>query len=222
MPDESIINPDPGANDTANPGDGASWTDGLPEAIRGNEAFKGYKDMGAFAQKHLEILEAHSKAPKAPESADKYDLPAPEGDEEARKAFGESAFKAGMSQEQARAVWDSMQEFAKRHIDASRAEHEKSVEALKKEWPGTKWEENVTLAKRAETMLTRDAAHVIEWAKSRNLGSDPGFVRLLAFIGKAVSEDGGSIVFGDARKTTERQTTPGGLPMLDFPSMNKK
>jgi len=220
MADESIV--DPGTGNTEGAGGTKTWHEGLPEDLRANEAFKGFTDLGGLAKAYLGAQDTLSKAPKAPEKPDMYELQTPEGDEALKASFAETAHKNGLSNDQAKALWGTLQGEATRLSQARQSEEAQSLAKLKTEWSGKAWDENVALAQKAEVMLKRDQPEVIEAAKKYGLGNQAWFVKFLAFMGKGIAEDGGSILFGQSgKKDTGSQRTIGGTPMLRFPSMEK-
>lgn len=162
-----------------------------------------------------------------PESPDAYtfDRPKlPEGvtyDEEQEKSFRAYAHEQGLSQGQAKAMYDlyhqnvnkAYEEYASQVVKAK----EEAETALKKEW-GVQFNGNVERARR--TLQTFADEATIQFFEVSRLGDNPVIVKLFSKIGEALSED--KLVDGSPAMDKERERTQAGRPMLDFPSMEKK
>lgn len=129
-----------------------SWLDGLDASTRSMIEKDGYKTPADL------VAKVRSYAP--PESADKYEIPVPEGEsEDFAKSVAPIFHKAGISGAQAKALaegWNELQ--AQQRAAAKEAEEASAREAsalaerqnsvLKREW-GAQYEANVELSRRA-------------------------------------------------------------------------
>jgi len=177
-------------------------------------------DHTQLAQKYLE---ASSKVPVVPGSADDYKFEFPEGYEVADEdlaGFRESAFKMGMTQQQYAEILQFNVDRESRMMEKMKsniaADHEAGVESLKKAW-GASYEENTELAKRVfRTFADDDMKKMIEDTK---FGDNPQVVRLFHAIGAKLSED---VLQPISNKNTPAQNVDEmGRPMLQFNSMKE-
>lgn len=145
-----------------------------------------------------------AKAAVAPE---KYEFKAPAGvelDADTAGAFSEVARKAGLSQEAAQEVIDSIApKLAAQNVKAFTA----AIERVNTEWAtavkadpeigGEKLSENLATAKKAVERFASPALRGLlepfdatKNPKGMGLGNNPEFIRLFFKLGKAISEDG--------------------------------
>lgn len=152
------------------------WTSGITdEATRSWVTSKGYKDPSALAQSALNlekligapadrIVKLPTDANAAewdqvyaklgrPETADKYDLPIPEGDAGDFAKIAKDWFhKAGLSASMARSVaeqWNGhVSELSKAQTVKMQQEHEAQINGLKNEWGG-EYQANTEIVDRA-------------------------------------------------------------------------
>ncbi|SOD41327.1 hypothetical protein [Nitrosovibrio sp. Nv4] len=161
---------------TAAPAPATDWTSSIAdESVRSWVTAKGFKDPAALAQSALN-LEKLTGAPAdriiklptdanaaewdqvynklgRPETADKYDIPVPEGDNgEFAKTAKEWFHKAGLSASQARTLAEMnnnyIAELNKAHTEKTQQAHEAEMGRLKTEWGG-EYQSRVELVDRA-------------------------------------------------------------------------
>lgn len=148
-----------------------------------------------------EQVEAYRKATGVPKTAEEYVFALPEGREstEADKAFQASAagvfHKFNIPVETAKGLneWfnDIQVALGKAQIDADTAYAKETEAALKVEWPGKEFELNKAFADRAAAKVFGDAfddVKRIETKDGRFVLDNPAFVRMLAGIGREMSE----------------------------------
>ena len=200
-------------------GDGGSqqptFLDTLPEEIRGFEGFKDVADVGALASRFVDLAKSQPVVPDKPEA---YEIPVPDGlpkNENFLNEFRGIAHQAKLTQEQVNAVsawWNSN---LQKGIELQGKIQEESEKVLRAEWKGD-YDHNMEIAKRALNQFGGD--ELTEFLEKTRLGDNPVIVKTFVEIGKAISED----VFRSGKnKPQEVKRTPGGTPILNFPSMNK-
>lgn len=195
-----------------------SFIDGLPEDIRGHEVLKGFDSAEKLARAHLDVL---GKVPVVPEKADAYEIKVPEGhpvNQEFVGKFKAWAHEAGLSQAQAEKIAQGYIGLEQQMMAQAQTEATQAEAAIKTEW-GDQYGANLAVAQKAvaEFCDPKD----VEYLEKTGLGNNPALVRMFHRIGKAMSEDkipggGGGGGGGDMKRTA------GGLPQLEFPSMEKK
>ena len=166
-----------------------------------------------------EQVATYRKAIGVPETAEGYVFTTPEGHEltEGDKAFQKSA--AGMfhanniSVDAANAQIAWFNEYAaqieKTQIDADKAYADETEAALKAEWPGKEFEHNKAFADRAAAKVFGDGlddVRNIETKDGRFVLDHPAFVKMLAGIGREMSEGRlGSVMTEGAQNAIENQ-----------------
>ena len=239
-------NPNPNNPGNQNAGDPPAWMAQLPDDLKTNEALAKHATIGDVSKGFLDLsgkLDGSVKVPGEeatdkekssffnaigrPETADKYeftrpDLPAGiEYDEAQEKTFREAAHTLGLSQSQAKALFDDFNQNAvkahKEYSDALEKTKEEAVVELKKDW-GEKFDGNVEVARRA--MSEFGGPEVVRFMETSGLGNNPILVKLFNQIGIAMSED--KLHSGNIHDEGERPRSISGVPMLDFPSMDKQ
>jgi hypothetical protein len=204
----------------------ATWRDGLSDEYKSHDAFKDITDLNALFKDHLDLKQAKEdltksneelagKVPKVPEAADKYVVDIPAGlpkDDTFISEMKNAAFKAGMGQEQFKVMADHYIALQASALEFVRKEQEAGMNALKIEWPGSKYDENVTVAQQAFKKFapTDDES---KYLKDTGMANDPVLIRIFQRVGSAISED--FSVEGDGG-TTGSQATTDGKPTLDF------
>lgn len=210
-----------GTTDTTTQGNGSTdagvWTSALPETIRGNEAFKGFQDVGGLAQAFLDVS---GKVRTAPEKPDGYTFDGFPADDAGVKAFKEMAHKAGLDVNQAKELIAGIAGHDKAERESAeaavKAEKEKLTKGLQKDWPGPAFEENMIVAKRAMALW---AGPMVDVLAEAGLADHPAVLKVFRAIGKAMSETRLPDGTANNNQPQELQRTIGGTPMLDFPSM---
>jgi hypothetical protein len=194
-------------------GDQQAGSEWLPEALRGNDALKGFKDPAELAEAHLKLLDA-AKTPETPEG---YTITIPEGlktDPTFVARVKTWAKDAGLSQAQ-------FEEFAG-HYMADQAAGEKLIaearqkdeRALKLEWAGD-YNANLEMAvKAAKTFVGEEFASAMK--------ADPVLKIVKAFhrIASKIGDD--SFTDGEGAPARTQTLDRSGMPRLKFPSMGDK
>jgi hypothetical protein len=220
------------------------WLTSIPENLRDNEVIKGLEkpsegweklvDLSEKVKGMVEIPGDEATDEKRaefytrmgrPESPDGYELQKPDLPEglgysaDAEKAYREAAHKLGMSNAQVKALYDWYNETTiggyETRAKAQKAEQEKTVEALKKEW-GKDFDKNSEIAVRAAEKFGGDDFK--KFLEETRLGDNPHFVRVFHAIGTAIADDSsipGSTGSG-AEKTEEE------IAKSRFPKTYKK
>ena len=194
----------------------ADWRSGLPEDIRNDPSLADIKDVGAMAKSYIngqkligknrislpgegatdeEWSAFHSQLGR-PEKSNLYDFgerPAlPDGleyDEGFETAYKDLAFKAGLTSQQAKTIFDGYHEYIQTKSSAegenSAAQSAEWVNSLKKEF-GKAYNERVELASRA--VDTYGDGQLKEWLDNSGMGNNPMMVKLFAKIGEGIAE----------------------------------
>lgn len=217
----------------------ASFHDQLPDEFRADPAFKDFKDIGGLAKSYLHAqkligrpadqvvaLPAQDDAQGwnavyqrlgRPEAPDKYDLKTPEGVQEDpafKGAFAAKAHEAGLSDRQARALFDwynaESASFAGRQQASATQKQTEAVATLKREW-GNAYEQNLSQAKAA--LAHYGDADLVRYLEETRLGDDPRALRMFAKLGRQLSEDGliGRAGAGDAQSPADAKAAIGAL-----------
>ncbi len=191
-------------------GGGESWTAGLPEDMRGNEALGKFADVGALAKGYLEMetyrgpsvalpgegasdadWDAFHGRMGRPESAEAYGMPSklPDGfkfnDDELKGA--QTLFhKAGLTDRQGQAMLYHSAVVASEEEAAGKKAHDEGIAKLKETW-GDKFEAHTEVAKRAGKALglPDDQARALENA----IGDSHLAWQALHAIGVKLGED---------------------------------
>ena len=194
----------------------ADWRSGLPEDIRNDPSLADIKDVGAMAKSYIngqkligknrislpgegatdeEISAFHSQLGR-PDKSNLYDFgerPAlPDGleyDEGFETAYKDLAFKAGLTSQQAKTIFDGYHEYiqSKSTLEGENTAAQSAawVESLKKEF-GKAYNERVELASRA--VDTYGDGDLKEWLDNSGMGNSPMMVKLFAKIGEGLAE----------------------------------
>ena len=194
----------------------ADWRSGLPEDIRNDPSLADIKDVGAMAKSYIngqkligknrislpgegatdeEWSAFHSQLGR-PEKSSLYDFgerPAlPDGleyDEGFETAYKDLAFKAGLTSQQAKTIFDGYHEYiqSKSTLEGENTAAQSAawVESLKKEF-GKAYNERVELASRA--VDTYGDGDLKEWLDNSGMGNNPMMVKLFAKIGEGIAE----------------------------------
>lgn len=171
----------------------------------------GVQDAGATKVDTSSVASTQTAAPTPPEKAapkpneppgttkivpDKYDLKLPEGSPLSAAALERIRTQSkaeGLSNEQAQAVVDRELGAITSYVESERA----AFEQRKSEWVGQiqsdkelggeKFNENIELAKRVVTKFGSES--LLKTLNDTGLGNHPELVRLLARVGKSMSND---------------------------------
>ena len=194
----------------------ADWRSGLPEDIRNDPSLADIKDVGAMAKSYIngqkligknrislpgegatdeEWSAFHSQLGR-PEKSSLYDFgerPAlPDGleyDEGFETAYKDLAFKAGLTSQQAKTIFDGYHEYIQTKSSSegenAAAQSAEWVNSLKKEF-GKAYNERIELASRA--VDTYGDGQLKEWLDNSGMGNNPMMVKLFAKIGEGIAE----------------------------------
>ena len=194
----------------------ADWRSGLPEDIRNDPSLADIKDVGAMAKSYIngqkligknrislpgegatdeEWSAFHSQLGR-PEKSSLYDFgerPAlPDGleyDEGFETAYKDLAFKAGLTPQQAKTIFDGYHEYIQTKSSSegenAAAQSAEWVNSLKKEF-GKAYNERIELASRA--VDTYGDGQLKEWLDNSGMGNNPMMVKLFAKIGEGIAE----------------------------------
>ena len=201
--------PEGGQNTGGGTGDKPAWLAQLPTNLKDNASLAGFKTIGDFAQAHLDtsakvtelegIKAKFDTLPKAPAKPEEYVFDKIEGiDEgllnEARPEF----LKAGLSNDQAKAVVTLEASLMKKRMEAYAAQSERdrltAETGLKTEW-GDKYPAKVENMKRFLTEFSKGfkigdkPADVTEFLVRSRLGNDPFFIRFMDAVSSKIGED---------------------------------
>lgn len=207
----------------------------IPEELRGSEALKGHKDLAGFLKRFNDMDSELKALPKAPDTADAYEIPLAEGlevDEAYTGSFRAKALELNLTKDQVKGLAEWQNGFLKaaseKHqaaeVEAKAKANELGQQMLQKPakeggW-GADFDQKLDHAKRAFNSLAGDHPEIVAWARDPRIGSSPAFLMLLSLAAERMSEDslGGTRGGGPAGAAK----APGGGPMLAFPSMDKK
>ena len=184
---------------TTEPGDDAKWYDSASDDYKTNEAM-GLKDsatMDDFFAKHSEMSKGFedlkSKQPVIPESADKYELPLPDGITDESQTlnpfFREAAHASGLTQEQATALATGFTDQMVKQVQAMREAGIKELQGTKTDQEFEKFKATsvAALAKYAEVSgIDADAQKTFV----AQYGDDPAIIKMMNFFGEKMSEGG--------------------------------
>lgn len=206
-----------------NGGDGggapASWWDGLPDDVKGNEAYLPFKDKqpadvlneygqlsaklkGAVVLPGENATEEEKQAFLAklkelngvPEAADKYQLQLPEGvtaDDPLLAAFVKAGHAEGMNAKQVQAGINAFVEYA---TAARAAELETAKTALQGEWKAD-FDANMTLTKSTIRKIASESGvkeETVFAALEQGLGNNVALVKMFHNLARFYKEDGGA------------------------------
>jgi hypothetical protein len=188
-----------------------SWRDNLPADLKGDPSIAKFTDINALAGSYVSLQKmiGADKIPVPgknasdqdwqgvyrklglPESADKYEIKAPEGaSPEFLNAFKEQALKNGVLPKQAQGMLDWYNESAKKAAEiqtqSKQMEQQKGIEGLKGEW-GEGWDKKVAAAQAAVEKFGGDELKA--YLDKTGLGNDPAMIKLMSKIGESLAED---------------------------------
>jgi hypothetical protein len=199
----------------------AAFADTLPDDLRGNDAFKDMADASALARAYLD---AKSRIPELPAGVEDYVFEFPEGlpvDTNEVDGFKSFALSQGITPAQARELVQfelTRQSRMALALGDSIAQHE---QALRDEWRGD-FDRNLELAKRVVNRFAsspEEAEAFHRWQDATGFGSNSALLKLLANVGRRMGED--ALVPDQAPMApNEPRRSPGGEPILHFPSMD--
>jgi len=199
------------------------WIAQLPDDLKGNETFTGYKTIGELAKAHLDnagkVTELEGKVansiPKlsenataeeraeyfkalgVPESPDGYEFDRPqlpegmEYNEALEKWFRNEAHTAGLSAEQAKALYGAYNKFTesvmKKMDDDRQAALDSGMKALKESW-GNKYDDNVAIVKRVQEKIA-GSEPMKKWLTTHNAENDPVLIQFLLDLAPGYLDD---------------------------------
>lgn len=188
-----------------------AWMSQLPEEMRGNESLKSFQKIGDLAKSYAELK---AKEAVIPDSAEKYSIKGDGAD-----TMKEMAFKAKLTDEQAKAIYENIMSINKKDVETRKAEAEKQFnetdEALKKEY-GSKYAEKMGLLERGIKAYGGDA--VGAKLKESGLLFDSDFIHMFIELGEQAAE-AGLFNHGDGGSKKDYTTTSdGGTFKFNFDS----
>lgn len=208
------------------------FLDTLPKELRDKEIFQGIEDVGQLARKAHElggqVWDLNAGKPKVPETADGYEVAVPLGmpkEEALIEGFKTKAFETGMTQEQVSAVtdlWNSwISDQTIKQTEAMKAAEAKAVIDAES---GLKdlWKENYETSMDAvmQVLHTFGTDEFKAELNQNGRGNSIHFTEFLHRIYSAMSED--AFVEGDPTPPKRMRVTRGGIPVLNFPSMENR
>ena len=185
----------------------------LPEEIRGHAALDGIRNHEEMARALIASREGR------PDSADAYEVPAPEGvptDEAMVNWFRETAHEAGLTQSQAKSLAEKWNAFTEGVLAARQGAQADALQELRQAW-GERFDGNVAKGVRMVDTLEGSVPGFKEWLDETGLGDNPMFLRVFARLGEIVSED--SLVAGRGAYAPQGPERINGMPMIRFTSM---
>ena len=225
------------------------WRAALPAEWKEHEFVKEYQKPGDFVKSAYDIYQekealkaklessiprlsekasdaerdAYYKAIGRPEKPEEYEIQVPDGvtaDPKFVGDFKKLSYESGLSKEQVGKVagWYLQQQVeSAAALERAKTERlEKSIGELKKEW-GAEYDAKLDKANQAVARMVDDATY--DYMKGIGLTTDAKMVRFFYKLSEAISEDAFVPPAGGAPK--QPALTPGGNPMLSFPSMDK-
>lgn len=195
--------------------DAAAWRNMVPKDFRDHPSLKDYKDFGSFVKSHVNLVGLLGREPRVPakdappdqwtqffsalgrpDTADKYTLPLPAGDDapqvipEVVDGFKRIAHEAGLSQSQAHKVAEWYFGVLNEQSDGLAAETaaltERAERELKREW-GQAYDSKVRAA--AKLLSEFGGKDLLDWLEVSGAGSNPHLIRMAAKLADAFSED---------------------------------
>jgi len=156
-----------------------------------------------------------------PAKPEEYELPKvelPDGlemDEEFEPMFRQAVYGLNLSKGQAAGLWKMYNEFVGKVYSVDKAQTEEEIrkmgDSLREEWPGTQYDENVTLAMRA--IKTYGGEDLWKAITDAGLEKHPAMLKAWAAIGRMTAED--KLVPGE----TQSMEAPEGELDKIYPSM---
>lgn len=183
------------------------WRGLLSDDIKSNKALDSFKDINSLAKSYLhgqsligkriaelspeELGQVYSKLGR-PETAEGYELPAPEGDPIVT-SYRQIAHDLGLSKQTAETLYrryaDTIVEQQKVAQEAFEKQAETHREALKQEW-GSAYKERLEYARRGALSLGGEEL-LKEVMNSPTLGNNPMVIKALANAGMKLRESAG-------------------------------
>lgn len=222
----------PGETNNTNQGQGndsPAWMSQLPDALKQNENLSQFKTLGDLGNKFLEVTKSlegtvripgenatpeeiatfHEKIGR-PKTENDYDLQSPElpegmqMDTDLGVAFRQLAHKAGLSQKQAKQLFDFYNNQMVTRYSATIKAREKALDdaskALKEEW-GTQYDTNMEIVKRAYSKFGNE--NFTKFLDESGVGNNPVVIKTFLEIGKAVLDD--IIIDGKPSQNTRKK-----------------
>lgn len=215
------------------------WISGLPDDLKTNETFTGFKTVGDFAKHHLETagkvtdLEgklagaivkpgddatdeqraAFRQAIGVPEKPEDYKLERPDDipvNEGMEAWFRSEAHAADISQEAAQKLYNAWNTKLSQAREAAKTS---CVDTLRGEWKDS-YDANLEITKRAAKQFGGD--DIMTFFEETGLGNDPVMFRTFLNIGKAMMEDS---TFRKQGEGGPAVTNPG---EFSYPSMDNR
>lgn len=180
----------------ADPWEGDDWKKLVPDKFKDETGELKLKEIAKSYANLEKRLGAGDAPPKTPDEY-KLDYKLPEGvaiNKENEKGFLAACHAQGMTNKQVQFVMDKYAGLIGDQVKNTDTKPKAEAE-LKKAW-GEQFGEKVTLAQKAFKALPQDEVNVKSLAKIAN---NPGFVSLLAYIGKGLKEDVPPVVNGGNR-----------------------
>jgi hypothetical protein len=242
-------NADGSANDLNAGGESLGWRAQLPDDLKAHEAFTAYKTVGDLAKTHLDVAgknkeyegklansipklteksteeerAVYFKAIGRPDTPDGYEINVPEGvsaDPKFVEGFKKMAYESGLTTPQVSklAEWYLQdQKTGSANLKKAIAQRqEKAVNELKDEW-GAEYDSKLDAANKAVARMVDDDTY--EYMKGYGLTNDSRMVKFFHKLSEVISED--AFVAPKGTPPRQRDKSPGGQPILDFPSMDK-
>lgn len=223
MPDDGNQNGGDGGGAPA-----ATWWDGLPDDVKGNEAYLPFKDkqpadvLNEYGQLSAKLKgaviapgenatdeEKQAFAAKirewngVPESADKYQVQLPEGvsaDDPLLAAFVKAGHAEGMNAKQVQAGINTFVEYA---TSAKAAEMESAKTTLQGEWKAD-FDSNMAMTKSTIRKIAAESGvkeEAVFSALEQGLGNNVALVKMFHNLSRFYKEDGGAPGGGPATTT---------------------
>lgn len=236
-------------NPNGNQDQNLGWRAALPSEWKEHDFVKAYQKPGDFVKSAYEIAQdrdalktrvensipkitdkstdaekaAYYAAIGRPEKPDGYEFKVSEGvpiQEADVKWFQQAAHKLGIPKQQAELFFNDYAEKLKsdlKLIDKNIEQRQtESVNKLKTEWGGN-YQANFDLAKKTAQKIGGD--EVMKHLNETGIGNDPVMVQFFFKLGGMLSES--AFIKGSPTAPTDVKRTEGGMPILNFPSMDK-
>ena len=184
-----------------------AWMDQLPDDLKKDEGLSQFANIGELAKSRSEVAAERDQLKtdaegieKAPEKAEGYELEKPaemEGVEykkEFEDLYRDIFHKAGLTQAQAKAVYDGYNEYIIGLAKATNELREKATESQKKAW-GADYDKNCELALRFRNAMWPDKDDpFLKMVDETGIGNRADFIEGTYRGGKMIGEDslGGS------------------------------
>jgi hypothetical protein len=166
---------------------------------------------------------AYFKAIGMPDKPEEYEMQLPEGtvaDPKFIEGFTKMAFDNGFSKPQVASLtaWytQNMKDTQATVEKSLKVRQEKAVNELKDEWGG-EYDAKLDAANKAVARIVDDDTY--EYMKGYGLTNDSKMVKFFHRLSEVISED--AFIPPKGTPPRQREKSPGGQPILDFPSMDK-